>query len=110
AHTVTTTVDDIHRFPESNENNHATTVPFNVFAAGYAINSGGGAAGSFGADSNYAGSTNTLSVTNLIDRTGVTNPAPMAVYQNERWGDFAYALNNLVPGSNYTVRLHFAEI
>ncbi len=110
AHTVTATVDDINRFPESNENNNATTVPFNVFAAGYAINSGGGAAGSFGADSNYAGSTNTLSVTNLIDSTGVTNPAPMAVYQNERWGDFAYALNNLVPGSNYTVRLHFAEI
>src|SRR5437016_8626248 len=34
----------------------------------------------------------------------------MAVYQTELWCEFSYALNNLVPGSNYLVRLHFAEI
>src|SRR5262249_54881521 len=110
AHTVTATVDDINRFPESIEDNNALSVPFSVFTTGYAINSGGGAGGSFGADSNFAGSANTFSVTNSIDTSGVVGAAPAAVYQTERWGDVAYVLNNLTPGSNYTVRLHFAEI
>ena len=110
AHTATATVDDINRFPESIEDNNATTVPVTVFTTGYAINSGGGAVGSFAADSNFAGSANIFSVTNTIDVTGFANAAPIAVYQTERWGEFAYALNNLTPGSNYIVRLHLAEI
>ena len=110
AHTVTATVDDVNRITESIEDNNATTVAVTVFTTGYAINSGGAAVGSFVADSNFAGSANTFSVTNTIDVSGVPSAAPPAVYQTERWGDFAYALNNLVPGSNYIVRLHFAEI
>jgi len=85
-------------------------VHFNVAVPGYALNSGGGAVGAFTADANYAGSANTLSVTNSIDTSGTANPAPAAVYQSERWGEFTYVLNNLVPGSNYTVRIHLAEI
>jgi len=109
-HFVTATVDDVNRITESIEDNNAMAVPFTVFAARYAINSGGGAVGSFAADSNFVGSTNTLSVTNAIDVSGPANAAPVTVYQSERWDEFTYVLNNLAPGSNYLVRLHLAEI
>jgi hypothetical protein len=103
-------VDDINRFPESIEDNNSLLVPVLVYLTGYTINSGGPAVGSFVADANYAGSANTFSVTNTILTSGVSLAAPMAVYQTARWGEFAYLLNNLAPGSNYTVHLHFAEI
>jgi len=109
-HFVTATVDDINRFPESIEDNNSAVANFTVLTTRYAFNSGGGAVGSFAVDSKYAGSANTYSVTNSIDLAGLTNAAPAAVYQTERWGDFAYVLDGLSPGSNYTVRLHFAEI
>lgn len=109
-HTVTATVDDINRFPESIEDNNATTVAFTVPPSRYAFNSGGPAIGSFAADGNVAGSANTFSVTNSIDIAGVANAAPAALYQTERWGEFAYVLPLLSPGSNYLIRLHFAEI
>ena len=109
-HTLVATVDDINRFPESLENNNSLSVPVNVFASGYAINSGAGTVGSFLSDANWAGSANTFAVTNVIDTTAAANSAPMAVYQSERWGAFSYVLNNLVAGSDYLVRLHFAEI
>jgi Malectin domain/Fibronectin type III domain len=51
---------------------------------------------------------------NTIDTSKVTNPAPMAAYQSERYGQnatsFTYTLPNLVAGNSYTVRLHFAEV
>ena len=57
------------------------------------------------------GSGGTLrSVANTITTSGITNPAPMAVYQSERYGDSSYTFPNLTPGSQYTVRLHFAEL
>jgi hypothetical protein len=40
----------------------------------------------------------------------VTNAAPAAVYQTERYGTSTYTLPNLTAGSQYTVRLHFAEL
>jgi hypothetical protein len=54
----------------------------------------------------------------MIDTSGVSNPAPLAVYQTERWGGdsssmpapFSYTFSNLTAGAGYTVRLHFAEI
>ena len=109
-HTILANSDDINRYPEGNENNNTLSQLFTVYARNYALNSGGGAIGSFAADANVAGSANTYSVTNGIATNGVANVAPIPVYQSERWGDFAYVLNNLVPGSNYTTRLHFAEI
>lgn len=109
-HTVVANVDDVNRFAESIEDNNTLAATFNVFATSYALNSGGPAVGTFAADANFAGSANTFAVTNSIDLSGAANPAPGLVYQSERWGEFAYVLNNLVPGSNYTVRLHFAEI
>jgi hypothetical protein len=40
----------------------------------------------------------------------VSNPAPQAVYQSERYGNFTYTLPGLHAGGPYTVRLHEAEI
>jgi hypothetical protein len=73
------------------------------------LNAGGGAAGAFISDGYFSGG-NTGSTTSTITTTGVTNPAPQAVYQSERYGDFSYTMTDLMPGATYTVRLHFAEI
>src|SRR5208283_4724171 len=73
------------------------------------IDAGGGAAGTFVADSDYAGG-NTYSTTASINTANVASPAPLAVYQSERYGNFTYVIPNLAAGSAYTVRLHFAEI
>ncbi len=76
----------------------------------YQINTGSSAAASpFTADQ-YGSGGSQRTVTNTITITGVTNPAPMAVYQSERYGNSTYTLPNLTPGSQYTVRLHFAEL
>jgi beta-glucanase (GH16 family) len=73
-----------------------------------AINAGGGAQGSFAADQDFAGGTQSAT-TKTITTTGVTNPAPQAVYQTERFGNFTYTIPGFTAGSNHTVRLHFAE-
>jgi hypothetical protein len=73
-----------------------------------AINSGGGAEGSFAADEDFAGGT-ASATTKTISTTGVTNPAPQGVYQTERFGNFTYTVPGFTAGSNHTVRLHFAE-
>jgi hypothetical protein len=75
----------------------------------YQINCGGNAVSPFIADQYVSGGTKN-SVTNAINTSGVTNPAPQAVYQSERYGASTYTLPNLTAGSQYTVRLHFAEI
>ena len=76
--------------------------------ANLAINAGGGASGAFLADQNFSGGT-TATVTNAISTSGVTNPAPLSVYQTERWGVFSYNVAKLAPGTTHTIRLHFAE-
>ena len=73
------------------------------------INAGGGVSGSFTADTDFSGSSQTYSTAAAISTAGVTNPAPQAVYQTERYGNFTYTVPNLTPGSAYTLRLHFAE-
>ena len=109
-HALTVLVDDLNLIAEGIEDNNTATIPFSVLGSGYAFNSGGSSVGTFAADASFAGSLNTFSVTNAIDLSGSSTPAPAAVYQSERWGEFAYVLGNLTPGSNYTIRLHFAEI
>ena len=75
----------------------------------YAINCGGGEENPFAADGyNTGGGTYTNAGT--IDISGLTDPAPAAVYQSERHGDFGYTFPGLIAGANYTVRLHFSEI
>ena len=75
----------------------------------YRINCGGSAASPYTADQYYSGGT-AHTVTNTITISGITNPAPAAVYQSERYGASTYTLPSLTAGSQYTVRLHFAEL
>ncbi|HKF21135.1 MAG TPA: malectin domain-containing carbohydrate-binding protein [Candidatus Angelobacter sp.] len=72
------------------------------------INSGGGAVAPFVADKDFSGG-GTINHANTINLTGVTNPAPMAVYQTARTGNFSYTISGFSPGSSHMVRLHFAE-
>lgn len=75
----------------------------------YQIDTGGGASGSFAADSHVQGGA-TYIASAAVSTAGVVNPAPQAVYQSERYGNFTYTLSGLTPGASYTLRLHFAEI
>src|SRR4029077_9016909 len=54
-----------------------------------AINAGGPAVNPFLADEDFTGGT-TINHANTINLSGVTNPAPMAVYQSARIGNFTY--------------------
>jgi hypothetical protein len=73
------------------------------------INSGGPAVSPFVADEFFAGGS-TINHANAIDLSGVSNPAPTAVYQTARIGSFTYtATNGFAAGSSHTLRLHFAE-
>ena len=74
-----------------------------------AVNSGGAAAGQFGTDAAFVGGTQANPSTATIDTRGLLAPAPQAVYQTERYGNFTYTFTSLIPGVTYKVRLHFAE-
>jgi hypothetical protein len=73
------------------------------------INCGGPGLGTFIADTDFTnGAEKTRN--NTIDLTGVVNPAPMAVYQSQRYASpFGYTIPGFTPGSNQLIRLHFAE-
>jgi hypothetical protein len=75
---------------------------------GVAIDAGGSATGNWVADAAYAGGWSGAT-THAIDTSRVTNPAPQAVYQTSRVGNFMYTVTGLSPSTNYTVRLHFSE-
>jgi hypothetical protein len=77
-------------------------------ASGMQVNCGGPAVAPFIADADFAGG-GTINHANTINLNGVTNPAPMAVYQSARVGNFSYTFSNFIPGSSHAVRLHFAE-
>jgi hypothetical protein len=72
------------------------------------INAGGPAVSPFAADMDFLGG-RAIDHTNPVDLTGAINPAPMAVYQSARIGNFAYTIPGFAAGSSHTVRLHFAE-
>ena len=75
---------------------------------GLRVNSGGPAVAPFVADTDFTGGT-AVTAAKTVDTSGVTNPAPQAVYQTNRFGTFSYAEAGLTPGASFTVRLHFAE-
>jgi hypothetical protein len=110
SHEVTAIADDINRFLEGNEDNNVLSVPFSTSVSNYAFNCGGPALGSFAADAPYTSSLSTNAVTNSISIAGVSNAAPQAVYQTERWRSFICLLPQLAPSKLYKARLHFAEI
>ena len=75
-----------------------------------AINAGGSSAGNFSADTGYSGGHTFFNIFSNVDTSAVSNPAPQAVYQSERYGNFNYTIPNLTANAAYIVRLHFAEI
>jgi hypothetical protein len=72
------------------------------------INAGGPAVGTFVADKDFTGGT-TVTHANTIDLSGVTDPAPEAVYQSAHNGNFSYTIPGYTAGTSHTVRLHFCE-
>ena len=77
-------------------------------AGGVQINAGGPAVSPFLADTDFTGGA-TAASSKTINTSGVSNPAPQAVYQSNRYGNFSYAIPGLTATASYTVRLHFAE-
>jgi fibronectin type 3 domain-containing protein len=77
-----------------------------------AIDAGGGAMGSFAADTGYSGNTLTYATSSPIDTSGVFQPPPQSVLQTMRYSNapgFSYVLSGLTPGATYTIRLDFIE-
>jgi beta-glucosidase len=72
------------------------------------INAGGPAVSPFVADEDFVGG-RTISHANTIDTSHATNPAPAAVYQTARIGDFTYTIGGFTAATSYLVRLHFCE-
>jgi len=66
----------------------------------------------FAADQGYSGGTtwNANGYGYTIDVSGVTNPAPQTVYQEQRSGNMTYTFSGYLPGTNYLVRLHCDEV
>jgi len=92
----------------SGPSNQATAATKAGTTGGVQINSGGPAVSPFAADMDFTGGA-IIHHANTIDLSGVTNPAPMAVYQTARIGSFKYTIPGFTAGSSHTVRLHFAE-
>ena len=64
--------------------------------------------GGFVYDRGFSGG-NAATCSDVIDTSGVSNPAPQAVYQTCRSGSFSYNLSGLMAGASYTVALDFAD-
>jgi hypothetical protein len=60
------------------------------------------------ADVDFTGGS-TINHANTIDVSGVTNPAPAAVYQTGRIGGFTYTIPGFTANSSHTIRLHMCE-
>ena len=78
-----------------------------------AINAGGSAAtGGWLADTDFivSGGSGIEHVNSSINTTKVSNPAPQAVYQTQRFAkNLTYTVATLVPHATYSLRLHFVE-
>ena len=72
------------------------------------INAGGTEVAPYLADVDFTGGSASKN-TAAIDLTGVTNPAPAAVYGTARQGNFTYTLHGFTPNSTHTLRLQFVE-
>ena len=74
------------------------------------INSGGGASGTFVADTGFSGGS-AVSSNAAINVALIPAPVPpQAVYQTGRSGPSTYTIGGFTPGSSHQVQLHFAEI
>jgi hypothetical protein len=98
--------------PVPNAKLHAADTTLAAGTDVVALNAGGSASGSFAADADFAATgTWTYKTTSAIDTSGVANAGAQAVYQDEREGStIAYTIPGLTAGTQYTVRLSFAEL
>jgi fibronectin type 3 domain-containing protein len=95
---------------QSGASTEVSTTPLNPGSLALAIDAGGTAVGSFAADGDYGSGTTTFGTKSAINTSGVTNAAPQAVYQTQRYGTtFTYTIPGLYPGAAYNVVLDFAE-
>ncbi len=62
-----------------------------------------------GGNSNYHYNIGPPAGLSAVNTSQVTNPAPLAVYNTERWGPAAWTITGLNPLAGYNVRLHFVE-
>lgn len=72
----------------------------------YRINCGSSTAASPFAADQYASGGTQHSVTNTINLSGVTNAAPQAVYQCERYGNVTYTFPSLTASSSVRALTH----
>ena len=83
-------------------------------AALYQINCGGTNVPPFTADNGvgyYVSGGSPWTIAADVDLSGVSSPAPMAVYESARYTDnLGYIFSNLTVGAKYKLRLHFADI
>jgi Malectin domain len=79
-----------------------------AFAPLNAINCGGVLSGNYAADTGFVGGA-TSSTAAVINTALVPNPAPQAVYQTERNGNFTYTVSGLTANGAYKVRLQEDE-
>jgi fibronectin type 3 domain-containing protein len=94
----------------SGNSNQASATPSAGGSSGpVKINAGGPAVSPFVADVDFSGGTPATNWTGTIDTSAVTNPAPQAVYQAERYGNTTYTIGGLTANTTYQVRLHFCE-
>jgi len=62
-----------------------------------------------GGNTNYHYNIGPPAALSAVNTSQVTNPAPLAVYNTERWGPAAWTIGGLNPLAGYDVRLHFVE-
>jgi phosphatidylinositol-3-phosphatase len=98
---------------QSPDSNQAIATPMANPVPVLQVNSGGGTVGSFVSDTGFNGG-QSASTSASIDLSGVSFPAPQAVYQTWRTGakkaaNFSYTLTGFSAGTSYSLRLHFAE-
>ncbi len=75
------------------------------------INAGGSATGKFLADTDFNQGHKYSDTSTPIDTSGVTNPAPQAVWQTCSWNaSFTYTIPGLTAGTTYVVQLDWAEL
>ena len=76
-----------------------------------AVNAGGAASGSFAADKEFNQGNEFSDTSTSINTSGVSNPAPQAVWQSCRWNaSFTYTLTGLTAGTTYILDLDWAEL
>jgi beta-glucanase (GH16 family) len=99
---------------ESGESDLSNEVSATVPASGTQIQPIAIGAGGLVGTNNFVQATGfSMGATNaypdVIDVSGVTDPAAQGVYRTEHWGPTTFTISNLTSGGSYTVRLHFAE-